>query len=168
MSPFCYTEFRNWLLHRYCRFTENLSLSFINTSEAVLVYWWEQILQYHRPTAHQMVSIEKKRKKNVNGNEFVLWKWGLQLQGSIDRSETAAMSMSILIRCPSLIVEEDQTPLPPTVLPPSVSLYSVAAPKPSCDVRSIRGEKKQNAWCWVSQDKLLYFNCNTEILLMFI
>lgn len=85
------------------------------------------------------------RKKNVNGNEFVLSTCDLHLHGSIDRNRTAAVSMSILIQCPSLIAEIAQTPSTPVVLPlpPSVKLYSAKVTPPSCDIQ--KEEKVESA-----------------------
>lgn len=105
----------------------------------------------------------------------------LQLLGSIDRSHAAAVSMSILIRCPSLIVGGD--PPPPWSwmvhpLPPSVNYYSTTAqlwwPKGSKgwnnSVRKIKNalfserltltdtSKMSNFKLWETENNLFFFS----------
>lgn len=80
---------------------------------------------------------EEKKMQIEISLSVLLWNWGLQLCRRIDWSWTAAVSMSILIQCPSLIVIRL-----PSSHGPSPSLwepyYSAPALQPSCDVQPTR------------------------------
>lgn len=80
----------------------------------------------------------------------VRWNWGLQLCRRIDWSWTAAVSMSILIQCPSLIVIRSP---PSHGLRPSLwePYYSAPALQHSCDVQSIRRTRKPLYADWTNK-----------------
>lgn len=103
-------------------------------------------------TAHQMANMTwggKKKMLMEMSLSVVQWNWGLQCYRRMDWSWTAAVSMSILIQCPSLIVSRDQaTFLPrPAPLPVRTWLFSTStAAQLWCPAHE---ENKENSLCWL-------------------
>lgn len=100
---------------------------------------------------------EKKKMLMKISLSVVRWNWGLQLCRRIDWSWTAAVSMSILIRCPSLIVIRSP---PSHGLRPSLwePYYSAPALQHSCDVQSIRRTRKTLYADWTNKKWTLWLD----------
>lgn len=154
------------LQHWYCGFTcstSTFSLPLINTSCID-----ESRSLSIRDQLHTKWSLQTGKKMLMEMS--LSFKTGsLQLRGSIDRSRTAAVSMSILIQCPSLIVQRDQTPFLPRsshgpLLLPLWTFIQQQDRSPAV----MTGQSEKHTQCWFSPEnctsvKTYAHKCNRNI-----